>query len=65
LEDSLVSKRFNIREHFLTKLYALAGFRKVRSEGKVSGLIQFHEAIINYGSPQEQVARMQQYNEKK
>ncbi|MCX6672416.1 MAG: hypothetical protein NTY37_01390 [Methanothrix sp.] len=42
IEDEGRLRNFNIREHFLTKLYAQASFRKVRSEGEVSGLIQFH-----------------------
>ena len=44
IEDEGRLRNFNIREHFLTKLYALASFRKVRNEGKVSGLVQFQEA---------------------
>jgi uncharacterized protein YbgA (DUF1722 family)/uncharacterized protein YbbK (DUF523 family) len=44
IEDEGRLRNFNIREHFLTKLYALASFRKVRSEGEVSGLVQFQEA---------------------
>ena len=34
IEDEGRLRNFNIREHFLTKLYALASFRKVRSEGE-------------------------------
>ena len=44
IEDEGRLRNFNIREHFLTKLYAMASFRKVRSEGEVSGLIKFQEA---------------------
>jgi len=44
IEDEGRLRNFNIREHFLTKLYGLASFRKVRSEGEVSGLVQFQEA---------------------
>ncbi|MBN1235508.1 MAG: DUF1722 domain-containing protein [Methanotrichaceae archaeon] len=46
IEDEGRLRNFNIREHFLTKLYALASFRKVRSkgEGEVSGLVKFQEA---------------------
>jgi uncharacterized protein YbgA (DUF1722 family)/uncharacterized protein YbbK (DUF523 family) len=44
IEDEGRLRNFNIREHFLTKLYALASFRKVRNSGDVSDLIRFHEA---------------------
>ena len=44
VEDEGRLRNFNIREHFLTKLYALASFRKARSEGRISSLISFHEA---------------------
>ena len=44
VEDEGRLRNFNIREHFLTKLYALAFFRQARSEGRISSLISFHEA---------------------
>ena len=44
VEDEGRLRNFNIREHFLTKLYALAAFREARSEGKISSLLRFHEA---------------------
>jgi len=44
IEDEGRLRNFNIREHFLTKLYALTSFRKVQNEGSVSELIQFHTA---------------------
>jgi uncharacterized protein YbgA (DUF1722 family)/uncharacterized protein YbbK (DUF523 family) len=44
VEDEGRLRNFNIREHFLTKLYALASFRQARSEGLLSSLIRFHEA---------------------
>ncbi len=44
LEDEGRLRNFNIREHFLTKLYALASFRQARSEEELSPLIRFHEA---------------------
>ena len=44
VEDEGRLRNFNIREHFLTKLYALASFRQARSEGELSPLIRFHEA---------------------
>lgn len=44
IEDEGRLRNFNIREHFLTKLYALASFRKVQNEGSISVLIQFHTA---------------------
>jgi len=44
IEDEGRLRNFNIREHFLTKLYALASLRKVQNEGSISELIQFHTA---------------------
>jgi len=44
VEDEGRLRNFNIREHFLTKLYVLASFRQARSEGRLSSLIRFHEA---------------------
>jgi uncharacterized protein YbgA (DUF1722 family)/uncharacterized protein YbbK (DUF523 family) len=43
VEDEGRLRNYNIREHFLTRLYALASFRKVRREGDISDLIKFHE----------------------
>jgi len=43
IEDEGRLRNFNIREHFLTKLYALASFRKVRYAGDISDFIQFHK----------------------
>ncbi|MCJ7445661.1 MAG: DUF523 and DUF1722 domain-containing protein [Methanotrichaceae archaeon] len=40
IEDEGRLRNFNIREHFLTKLYALASFRKIRNN---RDLIQFHQ----------------------
>lgn len=42
IEDEGRLRNFNIREHFLTKLYALASFREMQNHGTVSDLIQFH-----------------------
>lgn len=42
IEDEGRLRNFNIREHFLTKLYALASFREMQNHGSVSDLIQFH-----------------------
>jgi hypothetical protein len=42
IEDEGRLRNNNIREHFLTKIYALASFRDVESEATVSGLIKFH-----------------------
>jgi uncharacterized protein YbgA (DUF1722 family)/uncharacterized protein YbbK (DUF523 family) len=42
IEDEGRLRNINIREHFLTKLYALAGFRVVQNHGSISELIQFH-----------------------
>ena len=44
IEDEGRLRNLNIREHFLTRLYSLASFRKVQNEGSVSELIQFHTA---------------------
>ena len=44
IEDEGRLRNFNIREHFLTRLYALASFRKVQNGDSVSELIQFHTA---------------------
>ena len=37
-------KNFHIREHFLTKLFTLAGFREVKKQMTVKTLIDFHSA---------------------
>jgi uncharacterized protein YbgA (DUF1722 family)/uncharacterized protein YbbK (DUF523 family) len=42
IEDEGRLRNINIREHFLTKLYALSSLRKVIAVGSVSDLIQFH-----------------------
>lgn len=44
IEDEGKLRNLNIREHFLTRLYALASFRKVQNGDYVSELIQFHTA---------------------
>lgn len=44
IEDEGRLRNYNIREHFLTKLYALAGFREVQEKGSISELILFHTA---------------------
>jgi len=44
VEDEGRLRNYNIREHFLTKLYALASFREARDEGELSSLLRFHEA---------------------
>jgi uncharacterized protein YbgA (DUF1722 family) len=44
IEDEGRLRNLNIREHFLTKLYTLASFRKVKNEGSASELVQFHTA---------------------
>ena len=43
VEDEGRLRNFNIREHFLTKLYALAAFREAGREGRLSSLMRFHE----------------------
>jgi uncharacterized protein YbbK (DUF523 family) len=44
VEDEGRLRNFNIREHFLTKLYTMASFRGVENEASVSALIEFHTA---------------------
>jgi uncharacterized protein YbgA (DUF1722 family)/uncharacterized protein YbbK (DUF523 family) len=41
VEDEGRLRDYRIREHFLTKLFALAAFRKVRSSGKMRELVRF------------------------
>lgn len=42
IEDEGRLKNFKIRNHFLTKLYLLAGFRNVKKEESINELISFH-----------------------
>lgn len=42
LENEGRLHNFRIREHFLTKLYTIARFRKVREAQKMHALVQFH-----------------------
>lgn len=42
IEDEGRLKNARIKEHFLTKLFTLASFRKVKSEGSIKDLIKFH-----------------------
>lgn len=42
VEDEGRLRNFRIREHFLTKLFALTKFRQVRSSGKMGDLVRFH-----------------------
>jgi uncharacterized protein YbgA (DUF1722 family)/uncharacterized protein YbbK (DUF523 family) len=44
IEDEGRLRNNNIREHFLTKIYALASFREIESKASVSDLIEFHTA---------------------
>jgi uncharacterized protein YbgA (DUF1722 family)/uncharacterized protein YbbK (DUF523 family) len=44
IEDEGRLKNRRIREHFLTKLFALARWRQVRAEGKMAGLVGFQAA---------------------
>lgn len=37
-------KNFRLREHFLTKLFALAGFRRIAGQGTMGALVGFHSA---------------------
>ena len=42
IEDEGRLRNARIKEHFLTKLFTLAAFRKTKSEGSMKGLIKFH-----------------------
>lgn len=42
IEDEGRLRNPRIREHFLTKIFALAGFREVKSSGSVRSLVTFH-----------------------
>ena len=45
IEDEGRLRNSRIKEHFLTKLFKLAAFRKVKSEGSMKDLIKFHTGI--------------------
>jgi uncharacterized protein YbgA (DUF1722 family)/uncharacterized protein YbbK (DUF523 family) len=42
VEDEGRLRNFKIREHFLTRLFALASFREVSSSGSMGRLVRFH-----------------------
>lgn len=42
IEDELRLINLRIREHFLTKLFALASFRAVKGSGRIKDLVRFH-----------------------
>lgn len=42
MEDEGRLRNFHIREHFLTKLFALSSFRNTKNTKKISALIKFH-----------------------
>jgi uncharacterized protein YbgA (DUF1722 family)/uncharacterized protein YbbK (DUF523 family) len=42
IEDELRLLNYRIREHFLTKLFALASFRDVKKSGRIKELVRFH-----------------------
>ena len=42
IEDELRLLNYRIREHFLTKLFALASFRDARKSGRIKELVRFH-----------------------
>ena len=42
IEDEGRLRNFHIREHFLTKLFALSSFRKIKKIKKISALIKYH-----------------------
>ena len=42
IEDEGRLRNFHIREHFLTKLFALSSFRKIKKINKISALIKYH-----------------------
>jgi len=41
IEDEGRLRNFSIREHFLTKLFTLARFRKIRKDNKIKNLVSF------------------------
>jgi uncharacterized protein YbbK (DUF523 family)/uncharacterized protein YbgA (DUF1722 family) len=56
IEDEGRLRNFNVREHFLTKIYTLASFREVRNSGDVSDLLRFQEInkfLLEAHSPKE------------
>ena len=44
IEEEGRLRNFRLREHFLTKLFSLAAFRKVRSAGTMAALVKFQAA---------------------
>ena len=42
IEDEGRLRNFTIREHFLTKLFTIASFKKLKKEGLIHDLVQFH-----------------------
>lgn len=42
IEDEGRLKNFTIREHFLTKLFTIAAFKKLKNEGLLADLVEFH-----------------------
>lgn len=44
VEDEGRLKNFKIREHFLTRLFSLADFRRVKRSGSMGELVRFHAA---------------------
>jgi len=42
VEDEARLRNFTLREHFLTRLFALAAFRDVRRQGGMKNLVRFH-----------------------
>lgn len=42
IEDEGRLKNFTIREHFLTKLFTISAFKKLKNEGLLSDLVEFH-----------------------
>lgn len=42
VEDEGRLKNFTIREHFFTKLFTIASFKKLKTEGLLSDLVEYH-----------------------
>lgn len=42
IEDEGRLRNFTIREHFLTKLFTIASFKKLKKEGLIHDLVEFH-----------------------
>ena len=60
IEDEGRLKNFNIREHFLTKLFTLSRFRKTAKKNSIKGLMDFHAShkLLFMGYNQTEMRKM-------